>query len=251
MTWDRQAAGAGVGALLIAAMLGGCNTDPTVNKDDDFEGMNRAFYKFNDALDKHIIKPVAEEYVKVTPQIIRTGVTNFFYNMDSPNVILNDILQGKLKQAWDDTGRFITNSTIGVGGLFDPASGSGLIRHEEDLGQTFGKWGMGEIDYLVIPLVGPNSVRDAPDLVTSALLSPLYYASFVVTFPLGALNAINTRANLLDASRIVEEAALDPYSFVREAYRQNRIYKIYDGNPPIKVEEENLDTGETGVLHVY
>jgi len=94
-------------------------------------------------------------------------------------------------------------------------------------------------------------VRDAPDLFTSALLSPLYYASFAVTFPVGALNAINTRANLLDATRIRDEAALDPYSFTREAYRQNRIYKIYDGNPPVKVEEENLDQGETGVLHVY
>jgi phospholipid-binding lipoprotein MlaA len=252
MTWDKQTVRTGAGVLLLSsALLAGCNTDPTTNSGDDLEGINRAFYNLNDGLDVHFIKPVAEGYVKVTPQIVRTGVTHFFDNISYPNVIANDMLQGKLKQAWDDTGRFITNSTIGIGGLFDPASGSGLIKHDEDLGQTFGTWGAGEGTYLVLPLLGPNSVRDAPDLATSAFLSPLYWVTWAVTLPLGALNAVNTRANLLEATRIRDEAALDPYSFTREAYRQNRIYKIYDGNPPIKIDEEYLEEGKTGVLKVY
>lgn len=251
MTCDEQAARAGAGVMVIAALLTGCNTDPASNSGDQLEGMNRVFYNFNDSLDRHIIKPVAQEYVKVTPKIVRTGVTNAFDNLATPYTVVNDLLQGKVKQAWDDTGRFVINSTIGIGGLFDPASGSGLIKHEEDLGQTFGVWGAGEGAYLVLPLFGPNSVRDAPGLAASGFISPLYYVTFVAAFPVGALNAINTRANLLETTRIVEEAALDPYTFYREAYRQNRIYKIYDGNPPTKVEEEYLEEDQIGVLKVY
>ena len=233
--------------LILVGPLSGCVSNTQDN--DPFEGVNRFIYNFNDGLDKNFIKPAAEAYVKVTPKIVRTGVTNFFDNASYVNVIANDLLQGKVKQAWDDTGRFVVNSTIGIGGLFDPASGSGLVKHDEDLGQTFGKWGFGEGAYLVLPLFGPNSVRDAPDLVTSAFLSPFYYLSSTITFPLGALNAVNKRANYLEATRILHEAALDPYSFTREAYRQSREYLIYDGNPPN--EEEYYEEGQTGVLKVY
>ncbi|MGQ0658016.1 MAG: MlaA family lipoprotein [Chromatiales bacterium] len=234
--------------LIILMLLSGC-VGNAAEDDDPLQGVNRVIYNINDSLDKAVIKPVATAYSKVTPKGVRMGVTNFFDNVSYINVIANDVLQGKFQQAANDTGRFLLNSTVGFGGLFDVASGAGLPKNDEDLGQTFGKWGAGEGAYLVLPIFGPNSVRDAPDLATSTVLNPLFYVSTTVTLPLGIVNGINKRANLLEATRIRDEAALDAYSFTREAYRQNREYRIYDGNPPTKdleyIEEED------GVLKVY
>lgn len=228
--------------------LTGCMSNST-DDGDPLEPVNRVIYNINDNLDRAIIKPVAKAYTKVTPKGVRQGVTNFFSNVGYINVIANDLLQGKFRQASHDTGRFLLNSTVGFGGIFDVAGHAGMVKNDEDLGQTFGKWGMGEGAYLVIPIRGPNSIRDAPDLVTSAFLNPLFYVGSTVTIPLTILSGINERANYLEATRIRDEAALDPYSFTREAYRQNREYKIYDGNPPDK-ELEYIEEPE-GVLKVY
>lgn len=232
-----------LGVLLgIGTTLSGCATTHPANGDNDpLEPANRVFYKVNDTLDKHILKPVAEEYKHYAPRPVRAGTTNFFDNLDYPNTIANDFLQGKLKQGLGDTGRFVLNSTLGVLGLFDVATHWGLPQHHEDLGLTLGKWGMGDIAYLVIPLHGPSTVRDAPDMVTSSYLNPLFYASTVVAFPLGALQVINTRANLLEATKVRDEAAIDPYVFTREAYLQQRRYDIYEGNPPSQGLDEFME----------
>lgn len=250
--------------LCILLIASGCATAP-IEDGDPLEPVNREFYGLNDYLDVNFVRPIAEGYVKVTPAPVRTSVTNFFDNLGYLNVILNDILQGKMLQGIQDSGRFVINSTIGVLGMFDVATRMGLESNNEDLGQTFGKWGFGEGVYLVIPLSGPNSVRDAPDMLVSAYLNPLFYASSTITIPLGIVNAINRRANLLDASRIRDEAALDPYVFTREAYRQSRLYSIYDGNPPTEdledmfeedfedfddVDEEMLEEQDSGELQI-
>jgi phospholipid-binding lipoprotein MlaA len=212
-------------------------------------------YNFNDTLDRKIFEPVARGYAKVTPEFARTGVTNFFGNLNYLNVIFNDLLQAKAKQFANDSGRFVVNSTAGIGGFFDPATKIGLQENDEDLGQTFGTWGAGEGAYLVVPFLGPNSFRDLPDAATSTFLNPMFYfhaIDAVVTVPLGALNAINKRANLLEATSIRDQAALDPYTFVREAYRQQRTYKIYDGNPPGEGFDDYVeDKADKAILKIY
>lgn len=249
----------GLVALGCIALLSGCaSSGSPKDPSDPWEGMNRPFYNFNDALDRNFFTPVAKGYVKVTPQPVRAGVTKFFDNVSYLNVIANDLLQGKLNDFVSDTGRFVVNSTVGIGGIFDPATGLGMPAHDEDFGQTLGKWGAGEGRYLVLPLMGPNSLRDLPDIGTSMALNPLTYLNAVVTIPLGVVNAVNTRANLLEASNIRDQAALDPYTFVREAYRQQRLFKIYDGNPPLDDFDDYLDqdeaetaVDEAAVLKVY
>lgn len=237
-------------ALALCAGLSGCVSNQPVADTDPLERINRTFYDVNEKLDK-VLKPVAQAYADVTPRPVRTSVTNFFDNASSLNTILNTLLQGKLLDTLASTGRFIVNSTFGVGGLFDPATKMGLTRREEDLGQTFGRYGAGEGAYMVLPLLGPSSLRDAPDIATSLLLSPFYYLTSAVTIPLGFVNAINTRANFLEATRVRDEAAIDPYTFTREAYRQRRNYDIYDGKPPSTgldefIEDENGAPAEPG-----
>lgn len=228
--------------VLSISLLSGCATTPSrenLAAPDTIEPLNRSFYKFNDALDRAILKPVAETYADVTPQVIRTGVTNFFDNLSYLNVVLNTLLQGKFYEFFSDIARFLANSTLGIGGLFDVATGMGFTAHEEDFGQTLALWGFSSGSYLYIPVVkGPDTVRDLPDMATSTLLSPLTYVSSVILWPVTALKLINTRANLLDETSIRDEAALDPYAFTREAFLQRREYLIYDGNPPTEGYED-------------
>ena len=240
-------------AIILASLLAaGCASTDSGDNGDPHESLNRKFYNFNDALDKKVLEPVAKTYVDITPNPVRSGVTNFFDNVSYLNTIVNDLFQGKLGQFASDTGRFVVNSTVGIGGLFDPATGMGLEAHNEDLGQTFGVWGADEGAYLTLPLMGPSSYRDLPAPAMGILLNPLTYMSAVVTLPLGVVNAVNTRANLLDASRIRDQAALDPYTFVREAWRQQREFEIYDGNPPGDGFEEYIEgEGDAAILHVY
>jgi len=241
-----------VALMLALGLVTGCATTPDGDPGDPYEATNRKFYNFNDSLDRNIMQPVARGYVKVTPKPARTGITNFMRNVEYLNVIANDILQGKGMQFLSDSGRFIVNSTFGLGGLFDPAREMGLKAHDEDLGQTFGVWGAGEGAYLTIPLIGPSSIRDAPDYVTSNLLNPLTYLAIVYTLPLAAVDVINTRANLLEATNIRDQAALDPYTFVREAYRQQREYKIHDGNPPGDGFDDYIEgEGDAAILKIY
>ncbi|MGR8918752.1 MAG: MlaA family lipoprotein [Gammaproteobacteria bacterium] len=239
-------------ALIALGFLSGCASTATTDAGDPHESLNRKFYAFNDGLDRNFLQPIARGYVNVTPDPVRDGVTNFFDNVGYLNTIANDLLQGKLGQFFEDSGRFVINSTIGIGGLFDPATGMGLPQNNEDLGQTFGTWGAGEGAYLTLPLLGPSSYRDVPAPVMGIFLNPLTYLSPVITIPAGFVSAVNTRANLLDATRIRDEAALDPYTFVREAWRQQREFDIYDGNPPGDGFDEFIEgEGDAALLRVY
>lgn len=224
-----------IGLLTIAS---GCattaTTDSTAGNKDTFESANRLFFDVNETLDKHLMKPIAEAYVEITPKPIRTGVTNFFDNLAYLNVIFNSLLQGKFTQAVNDSLRFVFNSTLGIGGVFDVATTDlGLARHEEDFGQTLATWGVDEGSYLYIPFLGPNTMRDVTDKGPSTLLNPFFYVTSTVLLPISALDAVNKRANLLEASNIRDEAAIDPYVFTKEAYLQRRDYLIFDGNPPV------------------
>ena len=238
--------------LLITSLclLYGCATTPSTNGSvtpDPFEQTNRSFYSFDDTLDKAILKPIAETYADITPDAVQRGVTNFFDNLYYLNVIANSLLQGKMSQAFSDAGRFVINSTLGLGGLFDIASENGIPAHEEDFGQTLAVWGLDSGAYLYIPLIrGPSSVRDAPDIATRTLLNPLTYVSSIVLWPVSALNIINTRANLLDDTTIRDEAAVDPYSFTREAYMQRREYLIHDGELPTEGYDDIFEDNESG-----
>lgn len=212
-------------------LLGGCAS--TGNPRDPLEPINRAVYTFNDGVDHLLIKPAAEFYRFAVPEFMRTGVSNFFSNINDVIVALNSLLQGKLTQAGSDVARLIVNSTVGVLGLFDVATEIGLEKHNEDFGQTLGYWGIGDGPYLVLPFLGPSSVRDAVGWVGDFYTWPITYVE-----PdrdrniLIAVRFVTARADLLEASRILETAALDPYEFVRDAFLQRRRNLVYDGKPP-------------------
>ncbi|MDX8408852.1 MAG: VacJ family lipoprotein [Mariprofundales bacterium] len=203
------------------------------NHHDPLHGYNRAADGLNTVLDKLTLAPTARGYGRVTPSPIRTMVGNFFDNSTYMNVVLNDFLQGKGKQGSADFGRFLLNSTLGVGGLFDPASSIGLRKHDEDLGQTLATWGMGQGAYVVYPFFGPNSYRNTPDFVTATVTDVMFWVSLsaapAVTIPLTVLKAIDKRYRLIDAANLRDDMALDPYIFTREAWRQHRDYLVHDG----------------------
>jgi phospholipid-binding lipoprotein MlaA len=216
--------------FMAASILGGCATarDPR----DPFEPFNRGVYQFNEGLDKAILKPVARGYRFVVPQFIRASVSNFFSNINDVVVALNNLLQGKFTAAYSDLGRVAINTTLGLGGLFDIASEAGIEKHEEDFGQTLGYWGVGDGPFVMLPLLGPSTGRDTvgrfvdykTDLVTYVDPRPRNW--------MWGTRIVNRRAELLDASTVLQTAALDPYEFVRDAYLQRRRNLIYDGAPP-------------------
>ncbi len=235
-----------VGILLTAAGCATTQTRAAVDDNDPLEPANRVFFNVTDTLDKHLLKPIAESYVEVTPLPVRTSITNFFNNLTYLNVILNDFLQGKFNQGITDILRFTYNSTFGIAGLFDVATPIGMPANDEDFGQTLATWGVGQGAYLYLPFFGPDTVRDATDRVPSSLLNPFFYLSNIVMLPVNALSLINTRARLLEATNFLDEVALDPYSFTREAFLQQRESLIYDGNPPDAGFDDIFgDTGDT------
>lgn len=236
--------------LLVLASLAGCASLPEgaqPNPQDRFERFNRGVYKFNDGLDRAVAKPVARAYVKVTPRPIRTGVSNFLSNLESPITIVNELLQGKLKSMGIDTARLVINTTIGIGGLFDPATKMGLQAGDEDFGQTLGKWGVSSGPYLMLPIFGPSSVRDGFGRVPDTFLNPRYYIEDDWTrYGLTALDFVDTRAGLLQTDDVLQRA-FDPYAFIRNAYLQRRQFQVYDGNPPEEAEEEfEPEDGDAG-----
>jgi phospholipid-binding lipoprotein MlaA len=236
-------------ALLLAAMLSACAT--AQNNHDPIEPVNRVTDKVNDSIDRISLKPVAQGYTAAVPKPVRTAVSNFYDNATYTNTILNDFLQGKGQQGIMDIIRFLINSSLGVAGLVDVATSMGFEKHEEDFGQTLAVWGFSQGAYIVYPLAGPNSVRQTPDFLTSTATDPLFWASLVlapyITIPVATLKYVDKRARLMEASDMRDELALDPYVFTREAYTQNRLYRIYDGNPPASEtndddwEEEDFD----------
>lgn len=218
--------------LGLVFLVTGCAANGV--KRDPLEPINRAVYSFNDIADKAVIKPVATAYQDIVPSPVRTGVTNFFSNLGDVIVIFNDVLQFKFSQAASDTTRLFTNTTFGVLGVFDVASMWDLEKHDEDFGQTLGYWGMGSGPYLVLPLLGPSTLRDSAGLflvdnhVDPVLgIEPVSDRNATIV-----LKTINSRANLLGVSKILEEAALDPYGFMRDGYLQRRRSLVYDGKPP-------------------
>ena len=224
-----------IASLLISlSMLSGCATiEGEADPDDPLESFNRSMYSFNDSLDRAVLKPVAQGYNAVLPDPVNKSVSNFFSNLEDVVVIFNDILQLKIEQALTDTARVVFNSTIGVFGLFDVASGMDMPKNNEDFGQTLGYWGVDTGAYIVWPFFGPSNVRDTIGSISDAYVNPLYDIQPDDTqLALSATNVVDTRAGLLSASKILKEAALDPYLFVRDAYLQRRQNLVYDGNPP-------------------
>lgn len=222
--------------------VAGCATAPHGTHDPDpIEPVNRLMAHVTDAADFILIGPLADAYVSVVPTPVRQGVDNFFNNAAYLNVVLNDLLQGKGGQGVQDGARFAVNTTVGILGIFDPASLLGLEEHDEDLGQTLGVWGAGEGAYLFVPILGPDSLRDVTDIPVSYLTNLISYADSSVSVPLTILRGINKRANVASAINMRDQAALDPYAFTREAYRQNREFLIYDGNPPSTGDSVDLE----------
>jgi phospholipid-binding lipoprotein MlaA len=203
---------------------------------DPLEGFNRAMYTFNEKFDKYLLKPVAQGYRAVVPAFARQGIANFFRNLGEPVVAVNNLLQGKFKEAGTDLLRLVINTTLGLAGLFDPASAMGLEKHDEDFGQTLAVWGVGEGPYLVLPIFGPSTLRDAFGLaVDYNLYPPTHMEETSTRDKLSAANLVSRRAQLLDATDILEQAGgEDPYVFVREFYRQRRRNQIFDGTPPME-----------------
>lgn len=232
---------ASLGLVAAYALLSGCAINPHTDvKNDPLETFNRTMYSFNDTVDKGLVKPVAARYELVVPQPARTGVGNFFSNLAYPIVIINDFLQGKFEQGAEDIQRFAYNSTFGLLGLLDVSTPMGLDAHKEDFGQTLGYWGVGRGFYLVLPFYGPSTVRDGIGLVADYKADLLNQHSDVSERNQAlALKIIDRRARLLSAERVLEEAALDPYTFTRDAYLQQRESLIRDGKPaPEEAEEE-------------
>ena len=226
-----------IGLLIVVGLLGGCATTAS-NPRDPLEPLNRGIYSFNEHIDGLILKPAAEAYRLLLPAFARTGVSNFFSNLNDVLVALNNLLQGKVNHAASDASRVVVNSTIGVLGFIDVASKIGLEKHDEDFGQTLGYWGVGDGPYLVLPFFGPSNFRDAIGRIPDYYADPVTYVDPVSDRnTLWGLRVVNRRAELLGASRVLEAAALDPYEFVRDAYLQRRRNLIYDGNAP----REDLD----------
>jgi phospholipid-binding lipoprotein MlaA len=223
-------------AVLAVAVLQGCATGPGANPADPLEPFNRAMFSFNEGVDRAVLKPVATVYRDVTPQPVRTGVTSFFGNISDVVAIVNNLLQGKGEAAADSLFRVTTNTLWGLGGIFDVASEMKIPKHSEDFGQTLGVWGVGSGPYLVLPLLGPSSVRDTAGLVVDSQLDLVTQADNVrVRNSLTTLRVVNVRANLLGAGDVLDQAALDKYSFTREIYQQRRNSLI--GNAPAEKEE--------------
>lgn len=208
---------------------------------DPYEGFNRSMYGFNIGLDKYVFKPVSEGYKFITPGFVETGVSNFFSNLKGINVVLNDVLQGKFQQGASDAGRFLTNTTIGVAGLIDVASKFGLQHNAEDFGQTLAVWGVDEGAYLVLPIMGPTTIRDGGASIVDRAANPGTYVPFT-----GILEGISDRANAEGALNFINEAALDPYVFTRESFLQYRQNLINDGKTDHRSYDEDLDVAIEG-----
>jgi len=227
-----------ISSLAVLLLLAACATVPPDagnNPRDPYERINRQTYAFNDHLDRYLIKPVAQGYNWVLPEVVRHCVNNGFANIFEVRNAVNDLLQAKPSGAATDLGRLAINSTLGVAGCFDFATGMGLERRHEDFGLTLARWGAGTGPYLVLPVFGPSDVRDGIGLAADAYTNPITYtqvAPVVARNSLFGTYVVDTRASLVEATKLIEQIALDPYQFERDAYLQRRYSLEYEGNPP-------------------
>ncbi len=227
-------------ALFILTGVGCVSIPGEPDPNDPWEPFNRSMYDFNDGIDKDIIAPVANAYLKI-PDGGRKAIHNFFVNLGTPTTIINQFLQGKFQLGVEDTMRFIFNTTFGLLGFIDFVGPTGLVRHEEDFGQTFAVWGIPSGNFLTLPVLGPKTVRSAVGWPLDFVTKPLFWIETGGEFVFVAgLNIVDTRARLAPAIRLRDETAFDPYIFTREAFLQQRLNLIYDGNPPIQ-DLEDLD----------
>jgi phospholipid-binding lipoprotein MlaA len=227
--------------LAAACVLGGCATAPAGRRDprDPLERVNRSVFRFNTAADHAVFRPAAKAWKAVVPPPVRNGLGNFVANLEYPVTIVNDVLQGKFSDGGQDLTRLLVNTVFGFG-FFDPATHAGLERHDEDFGQTLGKWGVPSGPYLVIPLLGPSSIRDAPAKLADEYANGRHYLSDRnLGYGLWVTSKLELRAGLLDADAVLEHT-YDPYAFVRNAWLQRREYQVRDG----AVDEPAVDTGE-------
>ena len=238
---DPVPGGARWTGVLLILLLVGCATGPNANPRDPLEPFNRGVFKFNDAVDTAILKPVATAYRDVTPVRVRQGIGNFFGNLEDVWSFVNNVLQLKGQDAIDSLKRFGVNTFVGWAGVFDVASEMNIEKHTKDFGHTLGYWGVAPGPYLVLPLLGPSTLRDTVALpvdLKGDIVSNIAHIPTRTTATV--LRAIDSRSDLLKATTMLEEAALDRYTFVRDAFLQRRRNMIYDGNPP---EEETAGIG--------
>ena len=233
-------------ALAVLALVAGCASAPgSADPRDPWERYNRLMYGFNDAVDTAVVKPVATVYRNVLPSPVRTGVGNFFGNLGDVWSFVNNVLQAKPEGALSSFWRVVINSTVGLGGVLDPATEMRLDRRREDFGQTLGRWGVPPGPYFVLPVLGPSTLRDSAALPVDFYGSVVGHVSDIpVRNSLIALQMVDTRATVLGATELLDAAALDPYTFQRDAYLQKRRNDVYDGNPPDDEERYDLDDAE-------
>ena len=236
------------GMLIGAAIfLGGCATtgvteqQNSANKADPYENFNRKVFVFNDTVDDYVAKPISDAYKWITPQFAQTGVYNFFSNLKNINVVINDVLQAKFAQSAHDTGRFALNTTMGLGGFVDVANSVGLEQNDEDFEQTLAVWGVPQGSYLVIPFLGPSTMRGVPGAAFDTAANPVSY----VGLPVQLISLLNTRANAEGALKFIDEAALDPYVFTRESFLQWRNNLATDGKSESSLDLDD-ELGEDG-----
>lgn len=229
-------------AACVLALAQGCASGPNANREDPLEPFNRTIFSFNDKVDKALVKPVASAYREVTPKIFRTGVTNFFGNLADVWSTFNNVLQAKPQEATESLFRVTTNTVFGLGGILDVASEMGIPKHSEDFGQTLGHWGVPSGPYLVLPVLGPSTFRDTAGTVVDFKGNLATRGSDVAARnTASAIGIVNVRANLLDAGDLLDQAALDKYSFARDVYLQRRRSLVGKSGPE---KEERFDLPE-------
>jgi phospholipid-binding lipoprotein MlaA len=221
-------------AAIALATLAACATGPNANPRDPLEPVNREIYRINEDLDAGVIKPIAQLYSDYVPSPVQTAVGNVFSNFSDMYSVVNNLLQAKPGRAAEDTMRVAINTVFGLGGLIDIATPAGLPKYKEDFGQTLGYWGLPSGPYIVLPLLGPSSVRDTVGIAVDMQFEPVaYFKSDALKYSTVGLFVIDKRSRLLGATSLLEAAALDKYSFMRDSYLQRRNYLVHDGNPPL------------------
>ncbi|RKT99155.1 ABC transporter [Burkholderia sp. Nafp2/4-1b] len=234
--------------VAASAVLSGCATGPNRNPNDPLEPMNRAMYKFNDTVDTNIAQPIAKGYQKVTPTPVRTAISNFFSNLGDLGNMANNLLQLRITDATQDLMRVTMNSLFGVAGLIDIATPAGLPKHHQDFGLTMARWGMPSGPYLVLPVFGPSTIRDGVGRAVDVRFNLLNYIEPAVRNPMYIAQFISARSDLLGATDLLKQAALDPYSFVRDAYLQQRKSLTYHGQSASAAPPNYAEPGEAGAV---